>query len=262
MKPFTLNKAPVSAIQKKARLFAVLFWLILWQLAASAVALPLLLPTPLAVGGRLASLAVTAPFWRSIGYSLLRILGGFSGGLVCGALLAALAFALPWVKAVVDLPMAVIKTAPVASFIILALVWISGSHLSLFISFLMVLPLVYGNILQGLQSADPQLLEMAQVFRFSVFQVWRSIYLPAALPSFYAALKTALGFAWKSGIAGEVLAIPSGALGTQLYQAKVALETTDLFAWTAVIILLSMLLEKAFLRFLKPVVSAQRGDTP
>ena len=106
-------------------------------------------------------------------------------------------------------------------------------------------------LLEGLKSADPLLLEMGKVYAFTPFQVFRYIYLPALVPYALAAVRTGLGFAWKAGIAGEVLAIPTGAMGTQLHTAKVTLETTDLFAWTAAIILLSLALEKGAVALVK-----------
>ena len=161
---------------------AAAFWLLLWHLAASRLALPLLLPSPAAVLCRLGELAVTGAFWQTIAYSLLRILAGFGLGLVCGCLLALLAFFCRPAEALCRVPLGIIKSTPVASFIILALVWLPSPSLSLFISFLMVLPLVYENLFQGLCSADPQLLQMARVFRLSKGSVLRHIYWPAALP--------------------------------------------------------------------------------
>ncbi len=145
----------------------------------------------------------------------------------------------------VQLPLALIKAAPVTSFIILALVWLPARRLSLFIAFLMTVPLAYENSFQGLAAADPLLLEMAQVFRLPRRQVFRQIYLPALAPYGLSALRTGLGFAWKAGAAAEALAVSAGTIGGQLYNAKVALETVDLFAWTTAIILLSLAMEKA-----------------
>lgn len=230
--------------RRRALWLAAAFWLCLWQVLAMRLDLPLLLPSPLAVALRLGQLAATGAFWRTIAYSLLRILGGFGLGLCCGGLLAGLGARFGAVEALLAAPMAIIKSTPVASFIILALVWLPSPALSLFIAFLMVLPLVYENVSQGLHSADPQLLQMAAVYHLPPRAVLHHIYLPAALPYCLAAVRSSLGFAWKAGIAGEVLAIPAGAVGTQLYNAKVTLETPDLFAWTAVIVLLSMLLER------------------
>ncbi len=171
-------------------------------------------------------------------------MGGFVLGLAVGGGLAAAAFVCRFVRALVQLPLALVKAAPVTSFVILALVWLPARRLSLFIAFLMTTPLAYENIVQGLAAADPLLLEMAQVYRFSRRQVFRHIYLPVLRPYGLAALRAGLGFAWKAGAAAEALAVSAGTIGGQLYNAKVALETVDLFAWTAAIILLSLAMEK------------------
>ena len=116
---------------------------------------------------------------------------------------------------------------------------------------LMVLPVVYTNVLEGIRAADRKLLEMAQVFSLTPAKIIRYIYLPQILPYFQAACGTALGLCWKSGIAAEVIGIPSGSIGERLQQAKVYLDTPDLFAWTLVIVLLSLSFEKLFLFLLK-----------
>lgn len=236
---------------------AAFFWVLVWQLAAYVVGEPLLLPAPLAVGHRLVSLMLTETFWNTTLGSLGRISFGFLLGLSLGALLAVVTCRFPLARAVVALPMGVIKATPVASFVILALLFLRGNSFSVFISFLMVLPLAWSNIATGIEKTDPKLLEMAQVYRFTGFYRLRYIYLPSVRPYLLSAAQVGLGFAWKSGVAGEVIAAPQNAIGTQLYNAKIYLETTDLFAWTAVIILLSLLLE----RLATALVFAKRGDT-
>lgn len=228
----------------KAWLLAAATWLFVWSLASWRLDLPLLLPGPGAVFRRLAQLAGQGFFWESVCRSLGHILGGFVLGLAVGGGLAAAAFVCRFVRALVQLPLALVKAAPVTSFVILALVWLPSRRLSLFIAFLMTTPLAYENIVQGLAAADPLLLEMAQVYRFSRRQVFRHIYLPVLRPYGLAALRAGLGFAWKAGAAAEALAVSAGTIGGQLYNAKVALETVDLFAWTAAIILLSLAMEK------------------
>ena len=47
-------------------------------------------------------------------------------------------------------------------------------------------------------------------------------------------------------IAAEIIGIPKGSIGENLYNAKIYLETPDLFAWTFVIIAVSVLFEKIF----------------
>ena len=237
----------------KIRLWAVIFWLVVWQLAAMGLARAyphgsLLLASPAAVLYRLGQLAVTAAFWQTVGWSAARIFGGFLLSTLLAVLLAALA---AWKNGVGELlaPLvAVIKAVPVASFIILALVWLNSRSLSLFISALMVFPPVYLNVLAGIGAADRQLLEMARVFRVPLGRRLRAIYLPAVLPYFRSAVSLALGLCWKAGAAAEVIGLPSGTIGERLYTAKVYFQTPDLFAWTAVIVAVSALFERLFLR--------------
>ena len=236
----------------KIRLWAVIFWLAVWQLAAMELARAyphgsLLLASPAAVLYRLGQLAVTAAFWQTVGWSAARIFGGFLLSTLLAVLLAALA---AWKNGVGELlaPLvAVIKAVPVASFIILALVWLNSRSLSLFISALMVFPPVYLNVLEGVKRTDAALLEMARVFRVPFSRTLRGIYLPQVLPYFRAAVSVALGLCWKAGTAAEVIALSGGTIGERLYTAKVYFETPDLFAWTAVIVLLSAGFEKLFL---------------
>lgn len=233
------------------RLGAVAVWLLLWQLASMAVGLPLLLPSPLAVLLRLGQLCTGADFWLTVASSLLRILLGFLLGVLFGTALAGLCWRFRLIDVLARPLLGVLKSTPVASFIILALVWVKTTWLATVISFIMVLPLIYANVREGIDSADRQLLEMAQVFRLSRRKTFRYCYLPAILPFFLSAISSALGFAWKSGIAAEVLGRPARAIGSQIYDAKIYLETPDLFAWTLVVILLSVLLERLAVRFVR-----------
>jgi len=136
---------------------------------------------------------------------------------------------------------------PVVSFIILALVWLDSEELSLFISALMVFPPVYLNVLAGITSTDEKLLEMARVFRVPFRRQLRGIYLPQVLPYFRSAVSLALGLCWQAGAAAEVIGLPAGTIGEKLYNAKVYFQTPDLFAWTAVIVAVSLVFEKLFL---------------
>ena len=143
------------------------------------------------------------------------------------------------------------KSVPVVSFVILALIWAGSKRLSLFISFVVVFPMIYESVLAGLASADFRLLEMAQVFQIPFTRTFRFIYLPALLPYLAANCRSAIGMGIKSGIAAEVIGIPEHSIGEQLYMAKIYLETDRLFAWTAVIIAMSWFLERCFLILLE-----------
>lgn len=239
--------------QKPAvRAWAVVFWLLVWQGASLALRAiyphgALLLASPIDALRRLFELALTAAFWQTVGISAARILGGFLVSCVLALGLAALSARFRRVEELLSPLVAAVKAVPVASFIILALVWLNSRSLAFFISALMVFPPVYLNVLEGIRQTDRSLLEMAQVFRVPFPRVLRSIYAPQVLPYFRSAISVALGLCWKSGTAAEVIGLSSGTIGERLYTAKVYFETPDLFAWTAVIVCISALFEKLFL---------------
>ena len=159
--------------------------------------------------------------------------------------------------------MLAVRSVPVASFIILALIWFSSENLSVLISFLMVLPVIYVNVLGGIRCVDRQLLEMAQVFRIPKIRVVRYIYVPQVMPYFYTACSVSLGMCWKAGVAAEVIGMPKGSVGERLQQAKVYLDTPDLFAWTLVIVAASLVFEKAVLSVVRRAAgrcSVMRAD--
>ncbi len=238
-------------------------WAILWQaahlLVYAAYGTNLLLPSPLSVLERLLQLLGTGSFYATVLHSFLRIFGGFLLGVLAGCLLGTVTAFCPLAHQFFAPAMSIIKATPVASFVILALVWIRGQNLSIFIAFLMVLPVIWSNVHAGFSSADPQLLEMAAVYRLPFHRRLQAIYLPAVFPYLLSAVRVGLGFSWKSGIAGEVIAIPSQAVGTELYNAKIYLDMPGLFAWTLVIVLLSVLLEQGVLRLL-PMPGPREGE--
>lgn len=231
------------------------FWLALWWVAATfGVKQELLLPSPIRVLSRLGELMSQGEFWVSTATSLCRIFGGIFCALILGILCGILTAHSTFLHELLSPILAIIKATPVASFIILALVWISRGKLPAFIAALMVLPIIWTNIEQGIRQIDPKLLEMAKVFRFSRTKRLVHITVPSVLPYFIAACRTSLGLAWKAGIAAEVLATPKNSIGKELFQSKTFMETTDLFAWTVTVILLSICMEKLFFLLLRLIL--------
>ena len=201
-------------------LLPVLFWLGVWQLAAAAVGQELLLPGPAAVGRRLLELAAGAVFWQTALASLLRIFGGLLLGVALGALLAGLTAWVPLLDWVLTPAVKVVRATPVASFILLVYLWVERGRVPGLISALMVLPVVWGNVTRGIAETDPQLLELARAYGFGRGRTLRRIYIPSVLPYFASGCRTALGLAWKAGVAAEVLCQPQNATGTQIYTTK------------------------------------------
>ena len=229
------------------RVLAVAFWIAVWQGVSLAVGSEILVTSPARTFGALLSLLREGAFYRAVLGSLMRICAGFALALALGIALGALSFAVGWVRALLHPVVSVVKATPVASFVILALIWISSKNLSIFISFLMVFPIMYENMLAGLESADPKLLEMGRVFQLSRLSRIRAIYLPAAYPFLLSAARLSLGMCWKSGIAAEVIGQPRQSIGAELNQAKLFFNTPDLFAWTVTIIVVSVVFERLVL---------------
>jgi NitT/TauT family transport system permease protein len=215
----------------------------------------LLLPYPATVLAALARLAGQPAFWAAALASLGRILLGLVLGVALGSLLALLTSLSAWADRLLAPAIRVIRATPVASFILLVLLWTGRDRVPVVIAALMVLPVVWGNLTRGIRETDPQLLELARAYRFPPWKTAQLVYLPSLRPSFLSAVTTSMGLAWKSGVAAEVLCLPRQAVGTQIYNTKLYLEIPDLFAWTAVVVALSLLLESA----LRLTLDRQKG---
>lgn len=219
------------------------FWLAVWQLASLAVGRELLLPSPVQVGRSLLALAATADFWLSVGATLGRVFWGLLWGAALGTALAFLTHFCPWANRLLAPAIRVVRATPVVSFILLVYLWVTRWAIPWVIAGLMVLPVVWGSLSAGLASLDGKLLEFARAYRFSWLKTLRLICLPGLRPHFSAGLLTAFGLAWKSGVAAEVICPPVQAIGSRIQQARLGLETADLFAWTLTIVALSLALE-------------------
>lgn len=231
-------------VKKKYGIIAILFWVSTWQIASIVVDKEMLLASPFAVIRVLFKLIKESSFWLSIGNSFIKIVIGFIFAIVLGIILATISYCNKLFCELITPFIKVVKAIPVASFIILALLWIRSKNLSILISFFMVIPIIYTNVLQGLRSTDNKLLEMSSVFRVNIIKKIRYIYIPAVAPFFISAISVGLGFCWKSGIAAEVIGLPKHSIGENLYYAKLYLMTDELFAWTIVIIVISIFFEK------------------
>lgn len=225
------------------RLLAALFWLAVWQLASMAVGKDLILPGPFSVLKALWQLVRQGDFWLSILLTMIRIMLGYALGVASGCILALACCSSKVLDSLLSPIVRMVRATPVASFIILAMLWMSKGGVPVLMSALIVAPVVWGNLMESYASRDKGLDEMAQVYRLGRWKRFRFILVPALLPSLRAACLTGLGFAWKSGIAAEVLSQPKTAIGSNIYYSKVYLETPELFAWTASVIALSFALE-------------------
>ena len=249
-----MNFISRAKLKRIIRLWPVAAWLVIWHGLSVYIGQEIFLVSPVSVVVRLSQLALEAGFWQSISFSFLRICAGFLLATVTGALLAALAARFRWVEEFLAPVILFLKATPVASFIILVLIWVSSRNLSVLISFIIVLPVIYTNVLSGIKSADANLLEMAEVFEVPAYRRIIFIYVSQVMPFFRSACLVGLGLCWKAGIAAEVIGIPKGSIGEKLYMAKVYLATPDLLAWTLTIIIVSIAFEKLFMLFIRFLV--------
>ncbi len=226
---------------------AIAFWILVWEALALKIGSDLILASPVQVLKELWAMLFDLSVWRSVAFSFVRISLGFVCALVLGSLAAVVSSRVQAVKILLAPITSFIKSTPVASFIILAIIWFGSRNLSVFISFLMVFPIIYLNLLGGIESASVQLKEMADVYGLSVAKKLIYVYLPQLMPFVISACSVALGLCWKSGVAAEVIGISTGSIGERLYRAKLYFETGKLLAWTIVIILISVLFEKLVL---------------
>ena len=245
------NKTPVTPRDVLRRAGAVAFWLLVWQLASVAVGSELLLAGPVAVLVRLARLVPMPAFWTTVGFSLARIAAGFTVAFVLGLAFGLAAHRRPALAELLAPAVSFLKSVPIVCVIVLLLMWVGSARVSAIAVFLAVFPAIYFSVLEGRSSASPGLGELLRVmgvpgWRRFLANTWQQL-----LPYLAATCRNACGMAWKAGVAAELIGSPRGSMGERIYQAKLLLETGDLFAWTIVVVALSWACEKAFLALLR-----------
>lgn len=238
----------ISTIRKS---IIVIFWLLVWQLGALLISNDIVLAGPYEVCLSLAGLIIKWDFWKTILISLGKIGLGFLVAFLSGVILGILSHMSDFVKDILSPLISVLKSIPVASFVVLLLLWAGGESLSFLIVLLIAFPHIYIGILKGLENTNKDILVMADSYDFSYFEKCIYIYRDALRPTLLASIETSLGLAWKSGVAAEVIALPDYSIGTKIYMSKIYLDTPMLFAWTLVVILLSFIFEKAMMFLVK-----------
>ena len=247
-----------NALNKKnylLKLQIVVFWLLIWQLLAMLIGQEVLFASPIHVVKRFLELIIDPQFIKDIINSLLHILLGFFWAFFFAIALAYISKRFENVYRYLSPLFIFIKSTPVAAFILMAFLLFGSQGLSTFISFLMALPILYTNITDGLLSVPKPMLDAAKIYNMSEASQWKYIYIPHASPFLLSGCSVSLGLAWKSGIAAEVIGIARHSLGEHLYDAKLYLDTPQLFAITLIIVCLSWACEKIIMFSIKHVMS-------
>lgn len=209
-----------------------------------------ILAGPLDTAAALARLVPTGSFWSHVAFSAMHIVAGAVLGYLAASACALAAHRLHAVRLLLRPAMAAIKGTPIACIVVILLIWIGSRNASTAAVFLMVLPAIYFPMLGALDSVDPRMRELADVFGMRGARRALAVVWPHVLPYLRAVSETALSMSWKAGVAAELIGTPTGSIGERIYQAKLLLETADLFAWTVTVIAIAWLLERVALMLL------------
>jgi len=228
----------------------VIAWIAIWQVVSMLVNQPLYVPSPYSTLVSLGGLLGTGDFWLSVAFTFVRVAVGLVIAFVLGCSVAYVSAHFRPVEVFLSPLVTAVKSTPIMSIIILALVWFKASYVPVFSCVLLCFPIFYANTLAGIKSVESGYLELAKVYRIKRARVIREITMPSVLPHVYAAISITLGFSWKSVVAAEVLSSPKYSMGYNLYETKLYLETSELFAWTIAIIIISIIVERVLKKLL------------
>ena len=235
---------------KIEKIYPLIFWLIVWWITSKLINESLFFPSPLITFKALSVLIFKKNFLISILSTVIRVFIGLIVANISGIFFGLLSGLNDKIYKIVSPFITIIRSTPVISFIIIALVWFKSSNVPIFISFLMCFPIIWTNIVEGFKKVDTKLLEMCKIYNISTIKQIKKVYIPSLIPFYIAGFNLALGISWKVTIAAEVLSHPTYAIGTNLSNSKIYLDTPELFAWTFVIIILSYIFEILITNFL------------
>jgi ABC-type nitrate/sulfonate/bicarbonate transport system ATPase subunit/ABC-type nitrate/sulfonate/bicarbonate transport system permease component len=224
-------------------LLSILFLGLVWEIIALQIGFPAIFPSLADLLKETGRLVFSDNFFIEIIFTVLRGIIGIALAFILAFILATIAaFSIFW-KAFFQPIIIVSRSIPIISLILIALLWFSPPQLPIFIALITMFPILYQNILTGLEQTDKRFLEMADVFRKSKSTQFFNIYLPSAKKVVFDGLKTAIGFGWRAIIIGEVLAQPIHGIGTSMKQAQAYINVSELIAWTVVAIGISYIFE-------------------
>lgn len=234
-----------SPLHAAAGIASILFLLLVWELASRNIS-PIILPSPGAVLGSLVALSAEPGFWEAVAGSLLRALTGFGIALAGGVAIGLLSGLSSLARSFFFAPLLLARSTPVIALVLVIFLAVGAEAAPVFSSVLMCLPLIAESVAAGVRSADPALVEMADVYCVGRLARVRDIYAPSALPFLLSGAVSALGLSWKVTIAAEVLSRPVKAIGSSLADAKGMVETAEVYAWTLMALILSVITDRLF----------------
>lgn len=232
-------------IQNKFRnIIIFLFWILIWEICSLIINQEIYLPSPVQTFKALIKLLDDRNTYITIMYTSYRALVGFLLSCVLGILFGICSGMNKHIYDFLNPFVNIIRTTPVMSVIIIALLWFKDTNVPIFVGFLICFPIMWTSVVLGIENTDEKLIQMSKVYNVKESRIIKSVYMYSSLPYIKSGMISSLGLSWKSVSAAEVLSLPKYAIGNKLYDSKVYLEIPNLFAWTVIIIILSILFEK------------------
>ncbi len=233
------------------KIFIILFWLIIWEIFALIVDKEIYLPSPIATFNSLISILLDKSTYTVILSSTIRTMIALILSCIIGIIFGFFCGLNDFLYDLINPLIIVIRSTPIVSIIILAILWLKSSDVPIFATFLMCFPVIFTNVATGIKNTDKKILEMCKVYKLDKLEVIKSVYFPSILPYMHSAIISSIGIAWKASSAAEVLSMPKYSIGNYLFYAKANLEPTVLFSWTIIIVVLSYILENLYVKFVK-----------
>lgn len=244
----------ISKNNKKELIYtavSIVILFICWKLISTIVDREILIPSPETTFAEVIRIAKSPNFTLSLANTLKRAVMGFGFALVTGAGLGMLAGVSKVVYYLLRPLVLVVKAVPTMAMILLALIWLESEKAPILVGFVIIFPVIYENVMQGIRSIDKNLLEMMRIYNLDKLTILKDLYIPSIMPYLKSAMAAAMGLNLKIIIAAEVLSQPKISMGTSFQIEKANLNTAGVFAWSIVTVILAALLEKGISSFSK-----------
>lgn len=240
------NLSRTSFALWRRRVLIVILWIAAWEVMYLLIGRDIYFPSPISVVKTFFGLLTKKATWTIIGFSIYRTLFALVASAVLGVIFGIACGRSRTMYDVINPLIVVLKSTPVVSVIIIAIIWFNSTDVPIFSGFLMCFPIVFTGTVAGIRATDPKLIEMCSFYKVGRLEKLKSLYFPSSRPYINASVISAIGICWKAVAAAEVLSMPRLSIGAHLYFAKTSLDPALLFAWTAIIILLSFVFETIY----------------
>lgn len=222
---------------------SIIFLICLWSTGSLILDSELILPSPAKTFISVYEIFIQPDFLGVIGATILRGLIGFIISFFLALVLGIMAGLNSAFHAFLNPILVTIRSTPVISLILLALIWFDVNQVPVFIALLTMFPFICVNIIDGIRNVEGDLIEMAKVYKVNSKSIVKDIYLPAISPFIFSGASSAMGFGWRAIIIGEVLSQPKYGIGTFMQNAQTYLLVDKVIGWTIIAIMLSYIFE-------------------